>query len=160
MTQKIQILQDVFEKRETFKLFKHIPFHKYPSLFAFEICCHFVIFPSHLQNGSLNFFNLTPGNNHYRHAENTTPKRSMVARHRHLSKIGSDRRLIPVNRPESPLEFWTKRVGSFNEVLFFGAVGYLKKKQNWDDGFKSSSDAYHLAPFLLVRFEAKETRLS
>lgn len=41
----------------------------------------------------------------------------------------SDRRLIPVNRPESPLEFWTKRVGSFNEVLFFGAVGYLKRSR-------------------------------
>ena len=80
-------------------------------------------------NGSLNFFNLTPGNNRYRHAENTTPKRSMVARYRHLSKIGSDRRLIPVNRPESPFEFWDPRVGSFNEVLFFGAVGYLKRSR-------------------------------
>ena len=116
--------------------------------------------PSHLQTVFVNFFNLTPGNNRYRHAENTTPKRSMVARHRHLSKIGSDRRLIPVNRPESPLEFWTKRVGSFNEVLFFGAVGYLKKSRT---GMMDSSHLLMLIIwplFFWSEFEAKETRLS
>lgn len=103
-------------------------------------------------NGSLNFFNLTPvqplqacRNHHPKTVNGSKAPASFEDR-----KIGGWFQPAP-NLPSS----FGQNGGSFNAVLFLG-LWVILKKQNWDDGFKSSSDASHLPHFFWSDLKPKK----